>query len=132
LLWPGRRSSGPPYLHLRRHHGWKIEQTFKDVKEVEGAGQQQVRNVHSNEGCFNLNLWMYSLVEVWAWDRPEEELVDRRASPWDNEPRRPSHADKRKALQREVLRGEIEEALAGRPSKGEIRALAQRLLDLAA
>ena len=44
------------------------EQTFKDVKEVWGAGQQQVRNVYSNEGCFNLNLWMYSLVESWAWE----------------------------------------------------------------
>jgi hypothetical protein len=108
------------------------EQTFKDVKEVWGAGQQQVRNVHSNEGCFNLNLWMYSLVEVWAWQRPEEQLVDRSASPWDNEPRRPSHADKRKALQREVLQGEIAATLAGRPSKEKIRALAQRLLDMAA
>jgi len=108
------------------------EQTFKDVKEVWGAGQQQVRNLHSNEGCFNLNLWLYSLVEAWAWQRPEEELVDRSASPWDHEPRRPSHADKRKALQREVLQGEIEAALAGRPSKGKIRALARRLLDQAA
>ncbi len=108
------------------------EQTFKDVKEVWGAGQQQVRNVYSNEGCFNLNLWMYSLVEAWAWDKPEAELVDRSASPWDSEPRRPSHADKRKALQREVLQGEIEEALAGRPSKEKIRALARRLLDRAA
>ncbi len=44
-----------------------LEETFKDVKEVWGAGQQQVRNVHSSEGCFNLNLWMYSLVEAWAW-----------------------------------------------------------------
>lgn len=108
------------------------EQTFKDVKEVWGAGQQQVRNVHSNEGCFHLNLWMYSLVEAWAWDRSEEELVDRSASPWDSEPRRPSHQDKRRALQRQVLRGEIEEALAGRPSKEKIRALTQRLLDWAA
>ena len=58
-----------------------LEQTFKDVKEVWGAGQQQVRNLHSNEGCFNLNLWMYSLVEAWAWDRPEEELVDRGRQP---------------------------------------------------
>jgi hypothetical protein len=72
------------------------------------------------------------LVEVWAWRRPEEELVDRSASPWDSEPRRPSHADKRKAVQREVLRGEIEATLAGRPSKEKIRALAQRLLALAA
>jgi hypothetical protein len=108
------------------------EQTFKDVKEVWGAGQQQVRNLHSNEGCFNLNLWLYSLVEAWAWGKAEGELVDRSVSPWDNEPRRPSHADKRRALQREVLRGEIEEALAGRPSKAKIRALAGRLLAMAA
>jgi DDE superfamily endonuclease len=107
------------------------EETFKDVKEVWGAGQQQVRNVHSNVGCFNLNLWMYSLVEAWAWDRPAVDLVDRGASPWDSEPRRPSHQDKRKALQRDILQKEIEEALAGRPSKQKIRALAQRLLDLA-
>jgi hypothetical protein len=107
------------------------ENTFKDVKEVWGAGQQQVRNVHSSEGCFNLNLWMYSLVEVWAWNKPPEELVDRSASPWDHEPRRPSHADKRKALRLEVLRGEIQEALAGRPTKEKIRALVDRLLDLA-
>jgi hypothetical protein len=108
------------------------EQVFKDVKEIWGAGQQQVRNVHSNEGCFNLNLWMYSLVEVWAWDREEEEVVDRSASPWDSEPRRPSHNDKRKALQREVLRAEIEEALAGEPTRERIRELAERLLAMAA
>jgi DDE superfamily endonuclease len=109
-----------------------LEQTFKDVKEVWGAGQQQVRNVYSNEACFNLNLWMYSLVETWAWERPEEALVDRSASPWDSAPRRPSHADRRKALQREVLAGEIAEALAGRPSGAKIRELVQRLLDMAA
>ena len=64
--------------------------------------------------------------------KAEEELVDRSASPWDNQPRRPSHNDKRKALQREVLRNEIEEALAGRPTKERFRALAERLLALAA
>jgi hypothetical protein len=109
-----------------------IEQTFKDVKEVWGAGQQQVRNLDSNAGCFNLNLWLYSVVEAWAWGQGEEELVDRSASPWDRQPRRPSHQDKRKALQRQVLRAEIEEALSGRPTKERIRELAQRLLDLAA
>jgi hypothetical protein len=109
-----------------------IEQVFKDVKEVWGAGQQQVRTLHSNEGCFNLNLWLYSLVEAWAWAKPQEELVDRSASPWDSASRRPSHQDKRKALQRDVLQAEIQEALAGRPTKERIRQLAQRLLDLAA
>jgi hypothetical protein len=107
------------------------ENTFKDEKEVYGAGQQQVRNIHSSEGCFNLNLWTYSLVEAWAWDKPEEELVDRSDSPWDSEPRRPSHADKRKALQREVLRSEIQEALSGGPTEEGFRALAERLLGLA-
>src|SRR5438067_2161437 len=109
-----------------------IEQTFKDVKEVWGAGQQQVRNVHSNEACFNLNLWMYSLVEVWAWNQAEEDVVDRRASPWDRQPRRPSHQDKRKALQRDVLQAEIHEALCGRPTKQEMYELAERLLSFAA
>lgn len=109
-----------------------VEQMHKDEKEVWGAGEQQVRNVYSNEGCFNLNLWMYTMVEVWAWDRPEEELTDRSKSPWDREPRRPSHADKRKALQREVLRAEIQEALSGTPTREEIRQLAERLLELAA
>ena len=108
------------------------EQVFKDVKEVWGAGQQQVRNVYSNEGCFNLNLWMYSLVEVWAWGKEEEELVDRSDSPWDRKPRRPSHNDKRKALQKEVLRAEIEEVLAGELNRERLRELAERLLALAA
>ena len=109
-----------------------LEQANKDVKEVWGAGQQQVRNLHTNEGCFNLDLWMYSLVEAWAWDKPAEGLVDRSDSPWDSQSRRPSHQDKRKALQREVLQAEIQEALAGRPTKRRIRQLAERLLDLAA
>jgi DDE superfamily endonuclease len=108
-----------------------IEQTNKDVKEVWGAGQQQVRNVYANIGAFNLNAWMYSLVEAWAWEQPEEALVDRTRSPWDEEDRRPSHADKRKALQRQVLREEIEAALSGPARKQRFRELAGRLLQLA-
>jgi hypothetical protein len=108
-----------------------IEETFKDVKEVWGAGQQQVRNLNACVGCFNLNGWMYSVVEAWSWDRPEEELVDRRNSPWDDQPRRPSHADRRKALRRQVLREEIETVLRGRPNKGQLRSLAERLLRVA-
>jgi hypothetical protein len=72
------------------------------------------------------------VVEAWAWQKQEEDLVDRSASPWDREPRRPSHRDKRKALQREVLQGEIQEALFGRPTKQKMRQLAERLLELAA
>jgi SRSO17 transposase len=109
-----------------------IEQTFKDVKEVWGAAQQQVRNLHANVGCFNLNSWMYSVVEAWAWSVPEEELVDRGDSPWDSEYRRPSHADKRKALQRQILRAEIEAVLGSGPDRQQFRDLAERLLHMAA
>jgi hypothetical protein len=34
------------------------EQTFKDVKEVWGAGEQQLRNLYANAGAFHLNGWM--------------------------------------------------------------------------
>jgi hypothetical protein len=109
-----------------------MEQMNKDLKDVWGADEQQVRNLDSNVGCFNLNLWMYSTVEAWAWAKEEVELVDRSASPWDSEPRRPSHADKRKALQREILQAEIEAVLSSGPSKEEIRVLTEKLLAMAA
>ena len=109
-----------------------IEQTFKDVKEVWGAGQQQLRNIHANVGAWHLNLWAYTLVELWAWDEPEQKLVDRRASPWDDETRRPSHADRRKALLRECLREEYRAVLTGRGQKRKLQRLAQRLLNMAA
>ena len=43
---------------------WAIEEHFHDIKEVWGAGQQQVRNVWSNIGCWHLNQWVFTLVEL--------------------------------------------------------------------
>ena len=40
------------------------EQDFHDVKEVWGAGQQQVRNVWTNVAVYNLKLWMHTLVKL--------------------------------------------------------------------
>ena len=105
-----------------------LEETFKDLKEVWGAGQQQVRNLWANVGAFNLNGWMYSAVEAWAWERSHEELVDRSACPWDQETRRASHADKRKALQRQVLRAETLQALREGPDSEGFRQWLDRLL----
>ena len=42
---------------------WAIAEFYHDVKETCGAGQQQVRNVGSNIGRWNLNQWVYTLVE---------------------------------------------------------------------
>ena len=49
---------------------WAIEEHFHDVQEIWAAGQQQVRHVWSNIGCWNPNGWMFTLVELAAWDRP--------------------------------------------------------------
>jgi DDE superfamily endonuclease len=109
-----------------------VEQLHKDLKEVWGAGQQQVRNLDSSVGCLNLNLWLYSLVEVWSWDQEDEEVCDRSGSPWDREARRPSHADKRKALQRAVWKQEIAAAVQGEPTAQGLAKLVERLLTMAA
>ena len=109
-----------------------IEQLFHDVKEVWGAGQQQVRNVYASIGAFTVNLVLFSVVEAWAWARAEEALVDRSSSPWDREERRPSHADKRKAVQGEILRTEIQAALGQRTKRAQFQEFAMRLLHLAA
>jgi hypothetical protein len=83
---------------------YAIEQNFSDIKEIEGAGQQQVRTIGGNIGAFHLNLWLHSIVELWAWKRNAKVLCNRSDSPWDDANRRPSHADKCAALRREVLR----------------------------
>jgi len=84
-----------------------LEQVFHVIKEVHGAGQQQLRNYWANVAAFNMNLWMHTLIELWAWNQSQEELADRTASPWDDPARRPSHADRRNALRRQCLEKEF-------------------------
>ncbi|HID77988.1 MAG TPA: hypothetical protein EYP56_18575 [Planctomycetaceae bacterium] len=50
---------------------------------------------------------MHTLVELWAWNKPKQEICDRRESPWDDPNRRPSHADRRKALRRAMIETEL-------------------------
>ena len=85
---------------------FRIEQDFHDLKEVEGLGQQQVRDRWANGGAFHVNAWAQTLIALWAWRQPNEVRCDRSASPWDAPERRPSQADRRKALQRQCLRQE--------------------------
>ena len=60
-----------------------LEQVFHDVKEVHGAGQQQLRHVWANVGAWDLIGRWHELVELWAWNRPQSRLCDRSDSPWD-------------------------------------------------
>lgn len=110
---------------------WAIEEQFHDVKEVWGAGQQQVRNVWSNIACWHLNQWIYTLVELCCWDVPKSELTDRRSRPWDNPDRRPSHADRRRSISRKMLHEQFLAALPRTPNNPKFRTLFETLLALA-
>jgi hypothetical protein len=81
-----------------------IEQNFHDVKEVHGSGEQQVRNVWCNVACWNLCLWLHTLVELWSWKRSGNTLKQRSDRPWDDPSRRPSHADRVKTLKKLTIR----------------------------
>ena len=112
---------------------FSLEVAFRDVKDIVGAGQQQVRRLRASVGAFCMCLWTFTMTEAWAWNRASEELVGHRSeSPWDNPKRRPSHADKRRAWRRELLAEEIRAVLRPGLSEREIPAATQRLLDLAA
>jgi hypothetical protein len=108
-----------------------IEQDFHDVKEVWGAGQQQVRNIWSNLAVYNLNLWMHTLVELWAWNRTHEQLCDRSDSPWDNAQRRPSHANRRKALRQQIIRNQLSKITEVWTLPRKILQLAENIIALA-
>jgi hypothetical protein len=89
-----------------------IEQCFHDQKEIWGTGKQQVRNIWTNVAVFNMNLIVHTLVELWAWALPHDRLRDRSASPWDDPDRRPSHADRRKALRQLFVANELNRVLS--------------------
>jgi hypothetical protein len=70
-------------------------------------------------------------VELWAWNRSNTTLCDRSASPWDDPTRRPSHADRRKALRRNILHAEFSAAASSQRLPRKIRDLIKQLLGLA-
>jgi len=49
-------------------------------------------------------MWVHTLVELWAWGQKTSAVCDRSDSPWDDQFRRPSHADKCASLRREVFK----------------------------
>jgi hypothetical protein len=109
-----------------------VEQDFHDLKEVHGAGQQQVRYYWANIAVYHLNLWLHTLIELWAWTKTHGQLCDRKDSPWDQTDRRPSHADRRNALRRWCVQSEIRNAGRRKPLSRKLRDLYRTLLKLLA
>ena len=111
---------------------WAIEEHFHDVKEVWGAGEQQVRNIWSNIGCWHLNQWMYTLVELCSWDLSKQDLIDRSNRPWDNPDRRPSHADKRRVITKKMLTKQFLSSLPKTADTKKFRKLIAEFISLSA
>jgi hypothetical protein len=124
----GREASAREILEAVADRG-AIEQTFHDLKEIWGAGQQQVRRLWANIGAWHLSLWSYCLVELWAWNKSQRQLCQRAV--WDDADRRPSHADRRNALRRQLIREEFSAATDHRPLPQRIRRLFHVVLNLA-
>lgn len=111
---------------------WAIEQNYHDLKEVERVGEVQLRRLWANVGAMNLGLWVHTLIEVWGWDRSEGSLCDRVDRPWDDASRRPSHADRRRALQREMVAEEYQRLELPTPWSEKIRDLLAGVVKLVA
>jgi hypothetical protein len=89
--------------------------------------------VAANVGCFHRCLWSFTMTEVWAWgQKADARVAHRSASPWDDPARRPSHADTRRAGQRELVVEEIRAVGGPHHNPTDIQNLADRLLALAA
>ena len=91
-----------------------------------------VPSLLDNIGCWHLNQWAYTLVELSCWNMDKSQLSDRSNRPWDNEGRRPSHADRRRSLSREMLEKQFLAALPHSPNHRKLWTLFQDLIALAA
>jgi DDE superfamily endonuclease len=107
-----------------------IEQDFHDLKEVHGAGQQQLRHYWANIAAYHLNLWLHTLIELWAWEQSHRQLCDRAQSPWADADRRPSHADRRNALRRHCIETAIRRGGGHRALAPKFRRLLRSLVGL--
>jgi hypothetical protein len=113
-------------------HRFGLEIACRECKQIAGTCQQQMRFILANVGAFHVCLWTFTMTEVWAWGRKDEELMARSASRWNKQSGRPSHADKGRAWWRELLGEEIRAVLRPGVNEEEIQATAERPLRLAA
>jgi hypothetical protein len=108
-----------------------IEQMFKDLKEVQGGGGQQVRDFNSNKGAWLQNLWNFTSVILATLDWSDEELIDRSRSPWDNQPRRASFNDRKKASTKRLWLEDLEALIQQGANLNEIHDFTRKLIDFA-
>ena len=95
----------------------------------------QPHNGGAKDGKFEMSFltsWIPTLVELWAWNLSGSQLVNRGDSPWDDPERRPSHANRRKALRAQIMRGELSIITTAWSLPKKIIRLVQTLMTVAA
>ena len=105
-----------------------MEQIFHDLKEVQGAGQQQLRHLWANMGAYHLIAWWHTLIELWAWHKSQSQLCNRSDSPWDKAKRRPSHANRCQELRRKAMQEEYSSLPSVVGLRPKIRRFIQHLM----
>jgi len=82
--------------------------------------------------AITFDLWVHKLVELWAWGQKTSAVCDRSDNPWDDQFRRPSHADKCVCLCQEVLKRTFFETFGHSRKNRKIVRQFYKLLKLAA
>jgi hypothetical protein len=108
-----------------------LETSFRDCKEIVGAGEQQEVHVGERLCVPRVAVDVHAVRGVGRAPRGEA-LVDQSASQWDDPGCRPRHAVKRRAWRLALLREEIRAVLRPGVTEAEINAVAERLLNLTA
>ena len=90
---PDRRSIGPPHLHLRRHHGWKIEVAYCESKQLLGFHDPQVWCAASVSRAHPMAWFVGALVVLWYAQTGQQEEAARRQRPWYKGKVEPTYAD---------------------------------------
>jgi hypothetical protein len=101
------RSRNDCRLSLRertRFRGAKADNATVMIEQGKAENPRIHGNVWCNVACWNLCLWLHTMVELWSWRRSGNTLRQRSDRPWDDPSRRPSHADRLKTLRKQAFR----------------------------
>ena len=67
-----------------------------------------------------------------SWDEEKSELTDRSSRPWDNPDRRPSHADRRRSIAKQMLEKQFLNCVLQHPDTHKFRQFVADLISLSA
>ncbi|MCE2754050.1 MAG: hypothetical protein LW720_19505 [Pirellula sp.] len=79
-----------------------------------------------------MNCWIYTIVELESWAVLGADLIDRSDRPWENPNKRPSHADRRRAVCSKMRRGRFSKVLASDANREKLKRIFDEFLAISA